>query len=629
MGSCFVFAQSKKACTYVTPNNKAEKLYIKAKKVFESQKNYTESKKLFLEAIAEDSLYIRVYKELGNIAWLKKDYPTVALAYKKYINLCENANPDYYFKLGKAFYLINNYDAAIKSFNEYLYLDDIPQDKVEEAEILRVRSNLKANPVPYSPRPVEGISTSAPEYLPIISADGELCFFTRSYELKSKGELTTMSVENFMVAEKVNGAFNSGKAMSAPFNRKKNNNEGGASITINNKELFFTVNNGGNFDIYYSKFDNNAWTEIVNVSERVNHPVRWDSQPSISSDGKTLFFASYRDSVAQTADIYKSEKDESGEWSVPKPLSSVINTSGNEKSPFIHSDSKTLYFASDKHPGMGGFDIFYSKLKEDNNWTEPVNIGYPINSEDDEVGFFVSTDGKQAYFASNNLAGNGGYDIYSFELYKEARPEKVLFVKGILKDSNNEVPKEATIELKSISTKEIHQIDYDTLSGEYASVVLFKEDMIMTVNREGDNFNSYYFDKEDESTQMPQKIDFVLKKLSAGQNFNLNNILFDTDSYELNSIANTVIATFSEYLNRNPKLAVEIQGHTDNVGDEMKNLELSKNRALAVYNQLIELGISANRLSYVGYGKTHPIESNDTDEGRRKNRRTEIVVISN
>ena len=183
--------------------------------------------------------------------------------------------------------------------------------------------------------------------------------------------------------------------------------------------------------------------------------------------------------------------------------------------------------------------------------------------------------------------------------------------------------------MRSISTKEIHEIEYDTISGEYASVVLFKEDLIMTVDKEGHNFNSYYFDKEDTLTQAPQKIDFEVKKLITGQNFSLNNILFETDSYELNSIAKTVILNFSNYLKRNPNLKVEIQGHTDNVGDTVKNLELSKNRALAVYNRLVDFEISVERLSYMGYGESHPIESNEDEEGRMENRRTEIVVISN
>ncbi|MBT8196735.1 MAG: OmpA family protein, partial [Bacteroidia bacterium] len=442
-------------------------------------------------------------------------------------------------------------------------------------------------------------------------------------------DLTSKSVENFMVAQMEGGVFNSGNAMTAPFNRKKSNNEGGAAITINNKELFFTVNIGGNFDIYYSKFVNGKWTEIESVSENVNDPVRWDSQPSISSDGRTLYFSSYRDSVTEKSDIYQSKRNKSGEWSAPKKLSSVINTIGNEKSPFIHSDSRTLYFSSDKLAGMGGFDIFYSKLKDDNTWTQPVNIGYPINTEADEVGFFVSLDGKTAYFASDALDGIGGYDIYSFELYKEARPEKVLFVKGTLKDSNNEVPKKAKIELKSVSTKEIHEIEYDTTSGEYASVVLFKDDLMMTVEKEGSNFNSYYFSADDTATTQPQKVDFEIKKLITGQNFNLNNILFETNSFELNEVANNVINYFSEYLKRNPKLKVEIQGHTDDVGDDNENLELSNNRALAVFNRLKDLGIGESRIAYKGYGETHPVEENKSEEGRMKNRRTEIVVVSN
>ena len=195
-----------------------------------------------------------------------------------------------------------------------------------------------------------------------------------------------------MISVKKDSVFDKGEAMLPPFNKAGSNNEGGATITIDNKHLFFTVNKNGNFDIYTSDETKGVWSEPRSVGATINDPNRWESQPSISPNGKTLYFVSIRDSVSQTSDIYFSKKLENGEWGPMKSIGSPINTAGNEKTPFIHPDNKTFYFSSDALPGLGGYDIYKCKMQADGSWSQPMNLGYPINTEADELGFFASTD---------------------------------------------------------------------------------------------------------------------------------------------------------------------------------------------------------------------------------------------
>jgi outer membrane protein OmpA-like peptidoglycan-associated protein len=311
-----------------------------------------------------------------------------------------------------------------------------------------------------------------------------------------------------------------------------------------------------------------------------------------------------------------------------KAIRMPFNTSGNEKSPFIHPDNSTFYFSSDSLPGMGGFDIFMIKKDVDGKWTKPVNLGYPINTENDEVGFFVSTDGKTGYFASNKLSGTGGYDIFSFEIPSDKRPEKVLFVKGRLTGDNDEIPTAAKIELKNIRTSEVIDVSFDTITGHYASVVKLDSDYIMTVKSDGAAYSSRYFETKDTTIGKVASADIEVKKLQLGEPYNLNDILFATNSSEMNFSTQNIVKDFADYLEQNKTLKVAIHGHTDNAGDPNKNMELSQARAKAVYDLLIREGVSPERLNHKGFGQTKPVADNNTPEGMSKNRRTEFVVTS-
>jgi outer membrane protein OmpA-like peptidoglycan-associated protein len=427
------------------------------------------------------------------------------------------------------------------------------------------------------------------------------------------------------------GKFDSGDEMPEPFNL--NDNEGGATLTDDNKTLYYTVckyntnNTYYNCDIYYSELVDGDWTPIKSVSDKINMPTTWESQPSISADGKTLYFVSDRPGGYGGYDIYKAMKNDNGEWSAPVNLGPTINSIGNEKSPFIHPDGKTLYFSSDGWLGMGGYDIFYSHLNDDGTWTKPVNIGYPINSPDDEVGFFVSTDGKKGYFASNKLKGPGGWDVYSFDLYDKARPEKVLFVSGTVKSESESEMANTRIELKNMETKKVSEVPLDSVTGNYVAVTPFNNDYVMTVKKEGYVYETRYIAKSDSTYRMPAHLDLEIHQIELNKSYRINDIYFEFNSFELTEESKAVLDLLIEFLRENPTIYIEIQGHTDNIGNDAENLKLSSNRAKSVYDYLIANKIDSKRLTYKGYGKTIPVASNDTEEGRARNRRTVFVII--
>ncbi|MCD4679361.1 MAG: tetratricopeptide repeat protein, partial [Bacteroidales bacterium] len=579
------FAQEDSECPEIS-NKKANKIFNEAAENFRRRK-YSEANALLKRVIDIEPDYVDAYFVLGLIN-IRKSNVNLKAAEKYFlqtIEICPSYDPYAYYHLGVVCYSLKRYSKAHEYLKEFLKdVEKIESDKdynraVSMMDFSKYYHEMMQNPVPFAPRAVKGISTADDEYLPIISTDNELALFTRRMMVPpNKNDLIkkTKLKERFIFSVRKNGSFDEGSPMPYPFNQY--DNEGGATLTIDNKELFYTVcnyKNGGkyyNCDICYSKSDFGYWSDIETLDTAINLSDSWDSQPSISSDGKTLYFVSDRSGGLGGYDIYISERNEMGEWSKAINLGTAINTKGNEKSPFIHSDSQTLYFSSDGIMGMGGYDIFFSRLGDDDEWSKPTNIGYPISSVDDEVGFFVSTDGKFGYFASNKYNGTGSWDLYFFELYKEAQPERVLFIKGELKNENTREPVKARIELKNAVTKKVTNIPVDSITGAYAAVVLFRNDYVLTVKKEGYAYESKYISNKDTVYDKPVKIDVDIKPIEVGATYRLNDIYFATASYELTPESKMIIDGFIEFLSETPGIKVSIHGHTDDVGNDEDNL---------------------------------------------------------
>ncbi|MES2591716.1 MAG: OmpA family protein [Bacteroidota bacterium] len=651
-------AQDETPCQEID-NKKAKKLYEQGI----DKKNKKEERMGFLKQAMEiepdyvDANFVYTQERIKTIIYENSSFKSIEPYLKKIIEVCPKYHSDPYYYLGFIYYEEEKWEDAEKYLKQYLEFKDDDEKKYnknyesflyQSKQMLRYAkfyNEIFKNPVPFDPSPVAGICTENDEYLPIISPDDEMMLFTRKLPYVDKsgivGQISDKEQELFSYSKRnpANGEFDKGKRMPHPFN--KNGSEGGATMSIDNKHLFFTIckNDGGpqaNCDIYYSDLINGEWTESK-IVEGINDPIYWDSQPSLASDGKTLYFCSDRKGGRGGVDLYKTVKNTStGIWSVPENLGPIINTSGNEMSPFVHSDFQTLYFSSDGHPGVGGNDIFIARKGTDDKWMQPKNIGVPINTTGDDLGFFVSTDGRLGYFASNQPSrakgkSVGKYDIYSFELYNEVRPDAVAFFKGKVEDQGNGTNKKFNVEIKDATSKKVTEAMVDTTTGEYMVIVntKVKSDLIVTVKKENYAFSSQLISKDSIVGSKPAKLsDIPVDTIKVGQTYTLNNIYYKTNSADLDPRSMIVVDEFVEFLKANPNIKIEVYGHTDNKGDDKSNLALSTDRAFSVRDLLLEKGILENRLiGFKGFGASKPIADNLTEAGRAKNRRTEFAIV--
>lgn len=574
---------------------------------------------------------------LGEIGIRQRNLRMAEAYWTQCLSICPDYKAELQFFLGVILLENGRKQRGEELLEKYLQNDMRHGGFDAEAELAleesRLIDRLRANPVPFEPRVVRGVSTSDDEYLAIISPDQQYCFFTRRLTRRSRyGGVRNSAqvVEEFMVTRDGGSGFDEGQLMPQPFNT--NFNEGAPTVTANNRELYFTacedLSNGyRNCDIYYSIKTGDYWSPIESLGENINSPTSWESQPSVSPNGDRLYFTSNRQGGLGGLDLYVVYKNPDGTWSDPENLGDVINTPKDEKSPFIHSDSRTLYFASNGHPGMGGYDIYYAQQDGFAEFQKPVNIGYPINKESDELGLFVSLDGSKAYFSSNELRGPGGWDLYEFALHASARPEEVAIVRGVLRDENNQIVTDADVTIKNLATRDIQRIDVDDITGEYTAVVTLapEEDVIIKIEKDGAAFSSKFVNRETVESGIVEA-DLEVAELKVGREYRLNDINFATNSFELDNTAMLIIEEFALFLEEQTNVHVDIQGHTDFVGEDNDNLVLSRNRARVVYEYLVDWGISPGRMTHHGYGETRPIASNDTEDGRAKNRRTIFVI---
>ena len=590
----------------------------------------------------QHALYLK-----GELSMRTKKFHLAEAHWKQLVKRCPGYKPDLLYAVGSLCMASGRNDEAAGYFEQWLLRDDREYAFDAEVEGLLEEINLKktflANPVPYDPKPARNINTRFDEYLAALTPDGSQIYFTRRSKKRNKYDgpaAPLRSVEEFSMARTTSTAagaflFEEGEALTSPFNAQYN--EGGPTITADNRMMVFTIcernekTGQQNCDLYYTTFSYGVWNGIRPVPN-VNGPNSWESQPSISPNGDVLYFTSNRKGGFGGLDLYRSERQGDGSWSSPENLGSTINTAKNEKSPFIHPDSESLYFASDGHPGMGGYDLFKS-TDAGASWGKPQNLGYPINTEKDEIGLMVTLDGQQAYFASNKINKANGWDIYFFDLYEGVQPEEVVLVKGTLTKDMFASDDEAKVVLKNSATGESTALQVDEESGEFSAVVKKAEAdaFVIKLDAKKAAFSAAPLRLALASSGPPgdvSRMEIALEQsdMAEGESYPIPNILFETNSDRLDDLSELLIAEFAEFLSDNSHLKVQIQGHTDNVGDAAANLNLSTRRAKRVTDTLYGYGIDASRLSSKGYGETRPVASNETEQGRAKNRRTVFVV---
>lgn len=634
--SSFVFSQKNQintsACDPTTT-----KLALKYFKQSEKAKDNTSRKELMNKAIAADAYYYEAHFELGFRYYKAKNYALCKDHLESVKEICPNYSPYTFYYLGYCYLQEESWQKALDAFKKFVEFDITDNDKYDEIKNmipeLQDWVDIVTKPVPFDPKPVKGVCSSEDEYLGSLSPDNRSFYYTRKKYVTNNNMNSGVGGgptirEFFTVSSVTVDGYDGGKFMEKPFNDKYNN--GSAAVTADNKHMYFVIceNNDVNYcDIWYTDFVKGQWTALKNMGQNINSLV-WDSQPTVSYDGKTLVFSSMRSGGQGGSDLWMCSKKDDGTWGVPVNMGNVINTSANELTPFLHSDSQTLYFASKGHKGLGGYDLFYAKKDSAGNWMKPRNLGFPINTEADETSLFVSLDGKTAYMTSdrvNEYKGIGGLDIYSWELYAQARPEEVLFVEGQVTTTNDK-PVKGEVEIKNLRTNEVKKVDIDSTDGTYVAIVTNKDDYILSVKEEGLAFTSTVIEKDKTPVGTPTTQNLKTDPIKVGSTFKLNDINFATNSWELNEKSKFIIKEFSEFMKINPKVKIAIQGHTDNVGDDNKNLTLSDNRAKAVYEYLVSLGVAKERMTYKGFGETKPVSTNNSEFGRAKNRRTEFLI---
>ncbi|KAA0988711.1 OmpA family protein [Dyadobacter aurulentus] len=614
-----------------TLSKKGRENYDKAQKAWQ-QRQLGEAIILFEKVLAENPKNYDVNLRLAQIYDLQRNtdltrkYYAAAIAIKP-----EAAQSAPAFQwLGRYYFQSEQYDSAQVFFENALKLFP-PKSSLSRLAEKSVISSKFAREAIKKPLRIQKKSMGdtvnflRTQYFPVMTADNETLIFTG---------LTEDRDENIYITKrKKDGHATLGWDKPEEISSSINtiNNEGTCSVSADGRTLVFTACNRpdgyGSCDLYIAQKEGAQWSAPVNLGQQVNTR-DWESQPSLSADGHTLYFASERKDGQGKRDIWVTTLDDKKQWSVPSNLGPAINTSDDENAPFIHANGRTLFYASNGLPGMGGFDIFVSQ-RIDTVWSEPKNLGYPINTAAEQVGLFIASDGRTAYYTDDTSdRGKGRSLLYSFEM-PESLQKMIIparYAKGRITDKKTGQPLASEIDLFDLKTQQkVGAFSSDSKTGTFLTVLNNGGEYAFYVSKAGYLFKSLSFSVNDSVSFVDLEI--PLEAIEKDRAEVLNNIFFQTGKYELDEKSKVELDKMVDFLNRNKTIKIEISGHTDDVGSDAENMELSKRRAQSVQEYLHKSGIVTERTSSKGYGETKPVASNDSDENRQKNRRIEWRIL--
>jgi len=588
------------------------------------------------QAQAKDPNYPDIYIMKGDIFNFNLRSDSAMICYQRAIDLIGDPDPMLYFIAGNEGAKCGAYEYALKTMQLFLqkglqYSDVLPDAQKVIANCQFAIDAMK-HPTNYELVNLgELVNSDWDEYLAAITADDQEIIFT------VKHPRTSVTVCSFCLNEE--DLYSSTKSpdgkwtMRQPIGQPVSTgyNEGAQCISPDGKYLLYTMCDAdfgmGSCDLYWAKRIGDRWSRPRNFGAPVNSGA-WESQPTMAADGMTIYFASSRPGGYGGMDIWKTTMTAEGEFSIPENLGPAINTPGDDAAPFIHSDGRTLYFASNGRVGMGGYDLYYASLLPDGSWSEPKNMGYPINSPADEINIFINAMGTMAYVASDKDGGFGGLDLYSFELDDQLRPNPVTYIKGHVSDAFTHEPLAARIELIDLNTKQLlTSTTSDAQTGSFLACIHTGSNVMLNVSHPNYPFYSENFQVAQTYTELsPYLKNIYLQPTDVGTVVTLKNVFFDFDKTVLKPESYVELDKLADYLRTN-SIRIEIGGHTDDQGTDEYNDRLSENRAKSVYDYLVQKGIPADRLQYKGYGKRVPVADNSTEEGRAENRRTEFKII--
>lgn len=581
---------------------------------------------LLRKAVDEAPNYLDAILQLAGIYEKSRAYELAISYFSRAVQIDSVYTLPAYFLYAQAEAGAGHFQQALQRIGRYLSREGLSEESRAKALSWQAHFTfgLKSRQAQIMFRPVnlgDSINTAYAEYLPSMPIDDDTLIFTRKHQGK----------EDFFISRRLDSGWSQAHRIGPPVNSSFN--EGAQTISQDGKILFYAIgdrpNGLGRFDIYYAVRLGDRWSDPRNVGPPVNGPF-WDTQPCLSPDNQSLYFVSDRPGGYGGSDIYVSHLQPDGRWGRPVNLGDSVNTPGDESSPFIHADNMTLYFASTGWPGVGNSDLYYARRRLDGHWGTPHNLGYPINTIDHEGSLFVAADGKTAYFASNRSDSRGSLDLYSFELYPEARPRRTLYVEGYVYDHQTGERLEALVHLNILNASGAGSRIVTNRDGTFLVTLPEGYDYAFNVSKPGYLFYSDHFSLRDSAgSGKPFRLSIALEPLKPDARVTLHNIFFDFDRYSLKPESRIELDQVVGLMQDNPRLKVQINGYTDSVGTEAHNLELSQQRAQAVVDYLQSQGIQAERLKAKGYGAAHPVATNATEEGRAQNRRTEMLVLSN
>jgi outer membrane protein OmpA-like peptidoglycan-associated protein/Tol biopolymer transport system component len=591
--------------------------------------DFKEGIRLLESAVKTDAKFMDAYLSIAGMYGELKNY---GAAIENYIK-AKAIDPAYFgdYNLPFAINLAGKGDfpAAITAIDEFINIPSLNERSRLAAEYRKKSFQFaidyaKEKPLgnyKFEPRNLgENVNSRYSEYFPTLTIDGKELVFTRRVGNTN---------EDFYSASRHDTSWSVANAL--PGNINSPSNEGAQNISQDGQWLIFTGCNFpegfGSCDLYISYLTNSGWSAPENLGNKINTEA-WETAPSLSPDKRELYFTSNRAGGFGGSDIYISKRLANGSWSEPQNAGPEINTKGDESCPFIHADNQTLYFTSNGHLGYGGEDLFLVRKNADGSWSKAINLGYPINTIENEGSLSVASDGTTAYYASDRSDSRGGLDLYSFQLRDDIRPARTLWVKGKVFDKKTSKGLPSSVELTDLATQRtVSSIQTDG-TGSYLITLPVGKEYAFNVNRRGYLFYSENFSLIDKATDSTYNIDIPLQPIETNATIVLRNIFFDVNKFVIKPESYSELDKIVALLKENPTLIIQINGHTDNVGKAADNLKLSNERADAVVKYLVSKGIASARLSSKGFGATVAVADNNTDAGRAQNRRTELKVIS-
>ncbi len=631
---------------------------------FSDYKQFNEAKEFYLDAYGFNQRNAMLNFKIGACFFATKDSKDAIEFLEKAKMIDPKVTKDLNLLLAIAYQRDYKFDKAISTFTEYrrgLSPDDL---KLHEESIVKhikecnTGKELVAHPVRVfvDALPSE-INTRSVEYGPVVNADETVLFFTSRRAQNVGGEID-LSIDDYyediyIATKDSNNQWVKAKNPGKPLNTKSH--DAVAGISADGQQLYIYRGEEGG-DIYMSKMDGNEWTKPEKLNKNINSKEH-ESSAAFSYDYLTIYFVSNREGGYGKHDIYMSKRDEKGRWDEAKNLGAKVNTRYEEAAIFAHPDGKTFYFSSKGHNTMGGYDIF-KVVYENDNWSDPVNMGYPINTTGDDIFLSIDASGKHAYYASTQdpisrsdiymitflgpekpLADgvedqllayrNNGVRDNSVEAAVVVEEVQLTILKGIITDEFTKDPLYATIELTDNKTNQIiATFESNKATGRYLVSLPTGKDYGIAVKAEDCLFYSDHVNIEKSVGFQEVVKDIQLKRIAVGSKVVLNNVFFASGKSTLKKESKTELENLLKLMNDAPTLKLEISGHTDNTGSDAVNEKLSKSRAKAVVDYLVKNGISSDRLTYKGYGPSDPVADNKTKDGRQKNRRTEFKVMA-